>query len=178
MQEPATHLARRSGGETWCGLPASGVTLAGHGDPWKPVGRLCSDCEAAKLALSVSHDLWHNYSRKVVFSVNSPTPTAAKEGEPSRLSHPGCMGLGLRANGADYACFTPTSQQLRKNRRNLYGQITILKVTQPVNGMCLVGLRQAPAGGAAGQPDGGASRLVPWQAYRKARKRKQAGRLR
>ena len=50
MQEPATHLVRRSGGETWCGLPASGVTLAGHGDPWKPVGRLCSDCEAAKLA--------------------------------------------------------------------------------------------------------------------------------
>ena len=27
MQEPATHLVRRSGGETWCGLPASGVTL-------------------------------------------------------------------------------------------------------------------------------------------------------
>ena len=39
MQEAATHLARRSGGETWCGLPASGVTLAGHGDPWKPVDR-------------------------------------------------------------------------------------------------------------------------------------------
>ena len=88
MQEPATHLARRSGGETWCGLPASGVTLAGHGDPWKPVGRLCSDCEAAKLALSVSHDLWHNYSRKVVFSVHSPTPTEPKEGERSRLSAP------------------------------------------------------------------------------------------
>ena len=40
MQEAATHLARRSGGETWCGLSASGVTLAGHGDPWKPVGHL------------------------------------------------------------------------------------------------------------------------------------------
>ena len=30
MQEAATHLARRGGGET----------LAGHGDPWKPVGHL------------------------------------------------------------------------------------------------------------------------------------------
>ena len=38
MQAAATHLARRrSGGETWCGLPASGVTPAGHGDPWKPI---------------------------------------------------------------------------------------------------------------------------------------------
>ena len=40
MQEAATHLARRSGGESWCGRPASGVTPAGHGDPWKPVGHL------------------------------------------------------------------------------------------------------------------------------------------
>ena len=50
MQEAATHLARRKGGETWCGLPASGMTLADRGGPWKPAGPLCSECEAAELA--------------------------------------------------------------------------------------------------------------------------------